>query len=350
MIKKPYILILKLFLAAVPVWLLIIYYVIEDPFKVLYEHNEYYTTESRELFINRDHVSTSLYLKNYPKYNYDSFIFGSSRSFAFSVKEWQKYISSPAFHFDAYNESLFGLYTKVKYLSENNRPLKNCLIIIDPRLLYLDINQGETHLIKDPVISGESSIIYQYKFLSTFLTGGFFVSYLNWRAGSLLQFLDFSLIIRKWYYTEDYNTNDMFYTEHELAIKENKEKFFNELSDSYYDKDSLNNQYYPHFIEKEQFGMLKEIKKNLSESGTNYKIVLYPEPNEKAFDKEDVNILNDIFGKENIYNYSGSNEITKNKENYIDNIHVRHIIGDRIMKEIYEPTDKKVEKDNLSPN
>jgi len=177
-----------------------IYYVIDDPFKIINDYEEFYTNQSRELFINRDHVSTRLYIKNYPLYHYDSFIFGSSRSYAFLAKEWQKYILSPAFHFDASGESLFGIYTKIKYLYLNKRPLKNCLIIINAGLLSKTFNNEETALIKDPEISGESRLKYHYKFFTAFLTGGFFVPYFAWKAGSINRlFLDYPPVQKKWF-------------------------------------------------------------------------------------------------------------------------------------------------------
>ena len=91
-------------------------FVILDPFRIVWHYDEYY--KGTRIGINRGFVSTMVYINQKDKYNYDSFIFGNSRSIAYYEDEWKKYIpqNSSVLHFDASGGSVAGLYYKVKYL------------------------------------------------------------------------------------------------------------------------------------------------------------------------------------------------------------------------------------------
>ncbi|RPI17791.1 MAG: hypothetical protein EHM58_08030 [Ignavibacteriae bacterium] len=97
-------------------------------------------------------------------------------------------------------------------------------------------------------------------------------------------------------------------------------------------------------IGEKQIEMLNEIKRYLDEYGASYKIIIYPEPDARSFNTDDFRILQNIFGKDNVFNYTGSNEITTNKENYIDDIHARSFVGDKILKDIYSRSNLKADR------
>ena len=69
-------------------------YVVTDPFKVLFHYEDYYVDNGEGYYINtnRSYVSTQMYIQNKDRYNYDSFIFGSSRSGYYLVEDWKKYL------------------------------------------------------------------------------------------------------------------------------------------------------------------------------------------------------------------------------------------------------------------
>ncbi len=53
-------------------------------------------------------------------------------------------------------------------------------------------------------------------------------------------------------------------------------------------------------------------------------------------EKEQLNLLYDIFGKENVYDFSGKNEFTESVFNYYENSHYRPHVAAEIMDIIYE--------------
>ena len=109
--------------------IIIINYVWLDPFKVLYNYSNF---SYSHVVPNRDYISTEIFKRNKNIYKYNSFVFGSSRTLAFSPSSWKKYLAekdSP-FMFDASKESIYGIYTKIKYLDSLNWRLDNVLVVL----------------------------------------------------------------------------------------------------------------------------------------------------------------------------------------------------------------------------
>ena len=58
----------------VPLLLLAAVYLVTDPYKTLRPFSLTYFDDT-----NRDYLSSELFVKNYPEYHYDSYVFGSYR-------------------------------------------------------------------------------------------------------------------------------------------------------------------------------------------------------------------------------------------------------------------------------
>src|SRR5688500_6611301 len=82
----------KLALLTLPLAAAVALYFAQDPFKVLYRYDSYYAPGDR-VILNRDFVSTELFLAGYPEARYDSFILGNSRSLAFRCGDWAEHLS-----------------------------------------------------------------------------------------------------------------------------------------------------------------------------------------------------------------------------------------------------------------
>ena len=84
-----------------PLWILGVIYCITDVFKVIHHYDSYYN-DSYYIDINRSYGSTMTYVNQNPKYNYNSFIFGNSRSIFYEVETWKIYLpnESRCMHFD----------------------------------------------------------------------------------------------------------------------------------------------------------------------------------------------------------------------------------------------------------
>lgn len=93
----------------ITLFLLLVFYIATDPFKVIYTYDTYFENESKgRVAMNKSFVSTSTFLNNHKqlKLDYDSFIFGNSRSIFYEISEWEKHLPENAnpFHFDGSSE------------------------------------------------------------------------------------------------------------------------------------------------------------------------------------------------------------------------------------------------------
>ena len=95
----------KILLFVSPVVAVVGIYIILDPFMVVHHHSPFF---EHECYVginpNVGYVSTMTYIENLPEQDYDSFIFGNSRSVHFLIDDWQPHIDPAArcFHFNAF--------------------------------------------------------------------------------------------------------------------------------------------------------------------------------------------------------------------------------------------------------
>jgi len=325
----------KLFLVFFPLLLIFLLYFIFDPFKVLYTYENYYESTPPHIVLNRDFVSLNTFIKNYPKYKYDSFIFGNSRTLTFRVKTWKKFINkSSCFHFDAFGESLYGIYAKFKYLNLKNIKIANALIVLDSSHMLQKVNNSSGRLyLKHPELSGQNKFFFHFENFRDFLSLEF-----------LLLFWDFtimgheipklSLVPQDPY---DLPANEIRWDFVESVIAANPEQYYTkEKIQTFFKRDNLE-KYSPKTINSEQIKTLIEIKKILILNKTNYKIIISPVYDQIKFNKDDLNKLYEIFGKENVFDFSGVNAITENYLNFYDSrSHYRPHVADFILEKIYK--------------
>ena len=126
-------------LALLPVVLLVGLYVVKDPFHVLrpYDGNAPASTDSVQLTVNTCYVSTEAFRFFEPSRHFDSFIFGSSLSGYYRIKDWATHLPADAspFHFNASRETLHGILNKLNYLERCGVTVKHALIVMEDEML-----------------------------------------------------------------------------------------------------------------------------------------------------------------------------------------------------------------------
>src|SRR5262249_7778541 len=150
-------------------------YLVRDPFAVLRRPAAYYVA-SEAAPRNRDFVSTETLLAKSDARAYDSFVFGSSRSIPCQATDWKQHLD-PArpYHYDASLESLFGIYTKVKYLDRSGFALRNVLMVVDEGLLRRPVDDdARAMFLKHPAVAGTSWLAFHVSMFEGFLSRGFF--------------------------------------------------------------------------------------------------------------------------------------------------------------------------------
>ncbi|MBN1926418.1 MAG: hypothetical protein JW798_11335 [Prolixibacteraceae bacterium] len=331
MAKKVTKLLLRLLLLGMPFILMIALYLVTDPFKVIHHYSCYYQSGKYEpVVLNRDFVSFETFENQYPEYRYDSFIFGSSRTFFYRVSDWQKYISSDrCFHFNASAESLYGIYQKIKYLDKNHIPIKNALIGIDYSVLKKTDDSKGILFMKHPELSGKSHISFQIEFIKAFFDKDFFWNYLKYL---FLKVKPYPPMYHIWNYELKYNELQNEYAEQ--LISKNKDEYFRNLKRHYNKRDTLQKES-PPAISGNQEMMLNEMQTIFQKNNCNCKIIIHPLWNQIKLNPDDLAKLQEIFGKENVFDFSGINSITGNLFNYYDLSHYRPETADSLLREIY---------------
>ena len=312
--------------------ILFLLYLIFDPFKVLRIYDDY---SYPYVIPNRDFISTEMFILNQPKYQYNSFIFGSSRTIAFRPDSWQKFLTKDnrIFMFDASSESIFGIYTKLKYLESKNIKIKNAFIVF-----CRDVTFGLTHdhmghlFIKHPEVSGSGDIHFQKTFLKAYFDPKFLINFYAYKiVGGYRPYMAGYIEKR----TIRYNTvnNQINLVDQEAEIR-NPEAYYSKRSNMFNRRipDKMDTAQIKQQI---QLTMLKEIKRILEKNQTNYRIVISPLYDQIQLNREDFKILKNLFG-ENVFDFSGKNAFTDSKFNYFESSHYRPMVGDSIFKIVYK--------------
>lgn len=318
----------------IPAIILIVVVSCLDFFKVI-GFQDYYA--SQKVVINREMVTAKTYRQFRESENYDSFIFGSSRSQAYKCENWKMYLDSHAkpFHFDAFGEGLWGISKKIEYIDTLGDSIKNALIIIDQSVLDLTDPHVSHVSIPDPEISKASKINYYATFLKASLNPLFLTAY-----------TDFSLFKTHRDYMKTYinhsdykdvvnsKTCDIWYG-WDRAIQEDSLAYYNNLitKNVFYDRrDVFVSQSMVTATEAKQLNRIKAI---FEKHKTHFKIVISPLYNQIPMESQHVDLLNKVFGSENIYNFSGKNEWTEPVYNFYETSHYRPHVAHAIMELIY---------------
>lgn len=331
-------LLLKLLLACSPLLFIIAVYFIKDPFKVLYHYDSFFPQNGAQpVVLNKDYATTETLINNLKKYNYDSYIFGNSRSMFYPVEAWEKHINATkCFHFDANAESLYGMERKLVFLHNRGSQIKNALIVMDQGLCS-EVANSEGHLFKKhPSLSNQSKIDFQICFLKAFFDVAFLRYYLNYLATHKVSGEAVTkMMLNVTPYSYDATTNEFSNTQYEDLIKRNKDSFYTKRRLSLFYKRSLTQAYAPVTIKQTQIKMLENMKNILDENKTNYKIVISPLYNQVKFNPTDLATINSIFGKDNVFDFSGINNFTEDIYNYYEISHYRPHVAIKIMDSIY---------------
>ncbi len=322
---------IKLCLFLSPLIFLLIGYLITDPFKIIRTYEAYPDNFAKSL--NRDRISTQIFLNNNKQYNYKSFIFGSSRSSVFYAREWGKHINDETpYHFDASCETISGVATKLKFIESKGNKIDHALFVFDRSLFNYEQDTLGSVFVQDYRVSGLDWWKYHTIFVNTYFSKGFFVAfYDNLLTGNFRNYMKQFLEFRKINYTPV--VNDFIFTSYIEQIKKDSIGYYNQ-PDFFYKRSKAKN-LQPTAIKPYQLKYLEMIKESLKKNNTKFKIILGPTYDQHYFNQQDLDILIKYFGKESIYDFSGINEYTENIANYYEIYHYKPSVANAIMNRIY---------------
>ena len=318
----------------VPVVILSGLYFITDPYKTLKPFSLDYFDST-----NRDYLSTELYLMNSSQYDYDSFVFGSSRGCGLNTYHWKKYLGESArpFLFQAWNETLTGIEQKVTFLDEKGDKIRNALILIDIPGTFSNIQlHTEALSLKDPVTSGQPAWEHQLILLYDFIQKPS-----QWIKACVDLFsarrptVDFDSV------TNDWDISNLYFDfdnpPAKDSLKNYSSKKLKEFMKDYSTLTVSDLRTSDKLITEKQAQQLTHIKNVFKKHNTNFRIIITPGYcySFPSISPDDLDVLNDIFGKNTVYDYSGYNALTSDYNNFSDPNHFGRYAGWVIMENIY---------------
>ena len=324
--------IVKFLVFAAPLVAFTLLYFVADPFRVLRPYNDYY--KDCHVEPDRDFVATELFLKHHQKYSYDSFVFGNSRSRAFECRDWVRYEKGAScFHFAANGEVLYGIWAKVRLIDKSGSGLKRALLVLDP-ITLAGTSDLKGHLyVKHPALSQRSWFSFQCIFFAAYYEDLFFVKFADyylfhrWRPYMRGVIQEEPLLF-------DPVTNDDIYAP-ETTDPGEIERYYAERKNQFYERKASGSPPSAAVIGPEPLRMLEDIRQIFERHETRVKVVLSPLYDQVPFNPQDLKVLQDLFGKENVLDLSGVNEFTADIHNYREYIHYKPKVAREILRRIY---------------
>jgi hypothetical protein len=321
----------------IPFYAIIAFYLIDDPFKVIWNYEEYYKTKQHGgIFLNKDHVSTSNYLNRYQSEKYNSFILGNSRSMFYNTDDWKLCLEGNVipYHFDASGESIYGILKKLELLENLNQKIENALIILDYSTLS-NTQSRDGHLyMTTSKLDRINTIQFQFTFFETFLNHKFFLANIDYKISGIKNYMVKDGLMDNTSFSYNKINNQISFDEYDSLININQ-YYTQERMSVFYSRDTIQKEA-PKVIFQNQLEILNKIHLILKNHKTNYKIIINPLYDQHIINTKDFEILKEIFGKDNIHNFSGINEITNNYKNYYEDSHYRTIVCKQILNKIYK--------------
>lgn len=328
----------KTLMIAVPFVLLLVLYLLTDVFKVIYDYDAFYAeNEKPGVGLNAGYISTVTFEKRHAVRHYDSFIFGNSRSMCYEVAEWKRYLpdSSSCLHFDASSESLYGLYKKVLYIDKSGNPLSNALLILDMSVLEQEKSKdGHLYCIPPQLEDYRNVFRFHCSFVEAFFNPKFLYAWVDFKlSGEVKEYMTKSYLLSGDEFQYDKYTNEVCTVKLEQEIAD--DIFYDEEKMKVFEGKSFPDSVSPPVIKNKQWEMLSEIQRIFKKHHTRCKIVINPLFDQIKLSPRDVEELRSLFGEKNVFDFSGTNEITTDYHNYYEDSHYRPHIARFILKEIY---------------
>jgi hypothetical protein len=336
------------FILILPIIFLITLSIHWDPFKVFFSYEDFYT--NNPITSNREDICFKLLQKNPNKIS--NFIIGNSRSQAYNTRYWCEKIQQPnntCFHYDGSSLGLFRVSNAIKYLSKKHK-IKNVLLIVDSKS-FLETTNPNGHLfIQPPSLSNESKFSYYLTFLKASIDFKFMFFNIVYKiTGKYHDYMGGHIRKSKNSYKSNNSTGDILWYALDQAIKSDSISYYSNLKSKGIFYNRKNKDVSKPLIYLAQINLLNEINNIVKKNNINLKIVISPLYNQLAFNEKDKIILTNLFGNENVFDFSGKNKYTDNYTNYYESSHYKPYVANQIMDSIYF-TYSKANNNHLGSN
>ncbi|MCX6267471.1 MAG: hypothetical protein NTW16_08960 [Bacteroidetes bacterium] len=267
--------------------------------------------------------------------NYNSFIFGSSRVTGLYACYLQKKVNNSKFFLYAnWNETIGGIYSKMKLVDSLGYHLDNVFIYMDTDFTFA--NEGKCNPNDHFLLTDEYRFIYYLDHCRSMLFPPLY--------GTKLKILFGIKMVGKEFpdWESDLLTNDCnHYCSDSILMTYGKltfaKKYMHKI-DSLKAKGFLYKRTKRDIFKENQISFWEEktlikIKRLFEKHNTKYYIIITPLYDYKKFSISDMHLIRQLFEK-NVYDFSGVNKFTSNEYNYPDRSHFKPYISKAIADSI----------------
>lgn len=309
-------------LAALPVALFTGIYIWLDPFRIIHTYEPYFSDKDpMHVGWNKSFISTDNFNRHYEKEKYNSYIFGSSRSINYRAADWRRHLPSNAsiYHFDASSETLTGILCKIKYIKSKGLDIENALIILDIELLPRKEDKENHLFIQHPELTPEHDFLkFHMAFFNVFRQRTFLKALYDLKLYDFQEEMVETGILTKHNPSYDPETNEERYPGIDSLIRFSSEQYYTpeRLSQFPRNKEEI---LAPAYLEpgSKPFNILLQIKKELA-NDCDYYIIISPTIKLLRLNASDLRSLQQIFGTERVFDFSGKNKISEDYHSYYD--------------------------------
>lgn len=264
---------------------------------------------------------------------YDAFILGSSRSKMFSTRTWTRHLPRGArpFHMGVNDESLYGIDAKIAFLEREGFATRWILLALDHRILSRTSNP-EPHIFREaPVVSGEHALQFYKRFVIAFLDPRFLHAWAVWWATGQAPPGSETLL---WTSDVEYvrPTGDHVYAGMEAELARDPSGYYARRAEVF--RRPRRSPAVP-VVGDEARPLLARVAAAFGQRRTDVRVVVTPNFDQVPLHAADLRSLQDAFGRDRVWDFSGVNELTRDIRNYYEERHFRPEVAAWVLDRVY---------------
>jgi hypothetical protein len=180
-------------------------------------------------------------------------------------------------------------------------------------------------------VDSTSAFKYHLTFFKAFFKKQYFVSFFDLKIFNTFRPYMDEFFKFKYFYTSP--NNDFLFPENIELLKKDSLAYY---KNDWFPNKPENPKMYEEAIKGNHLKDLSLIADAFKRNKTYVKIIIAPLYDQRVYNTKDKALLEKYFGKENVFDYSGKNEITNYLGNYYEGSHFKPVVGRKIMEEIYQ--------------
>lgn len=330
------------------------YYLLADPFKVLWQYDDYFPDPRLHPVharVNKGMVTVRNYnARKAEGKNYNAFIFGSSISCYYNAGLWASMLGRDArpYHFDSSNESLVSMAEKVQYLDRQGVDLDYALIVLDPLVMKVADNNTSPATIHPPELHPGlvHRLVWHYRFFRASTNADFFKSWIPAQVTGVPCCYGRNPVFGTQPIVYDPFTNQESMPLWDSMISVDPEKFYAQHPLLPSPKKVSESKV---VLEREKADALTRIAAVFMAHHTDYQVVIGPNRRKVALNATDLHTLQHIFVPERVHDFSAVFATALESDTLLyDNTHYRPVFAARLLDYVYNKDSIKTTHTNCS--